>query len=203
MLKLKNTFLAVFAALVLFAGCSAVNAGGPTAGSPAPNFTASDNNGKCHSLSDFKGKFVVLEWYNPECPFVKAHYDNGAMQKLQKAYTQKGVVWLLVNSSADGKQGHLTKATANPTLKAKGANATALLFDHDGKIGKLYGAKTTPHMYVIDPRGNLIYSGAIDDAQSDKKGVNYVQAALDAAMGGKPVAVATTRSYGCSVKYAD
>jgi peroxiredoxin len=176
-------------------------------GKPAPNFKLMDYQGKLHQLSDFKGKVVVLEWYNPECPFVVGHYKTGNMQKLQQTYTEKGVVWLLINSSAEGKQGHLTKETAPGVLKENGVKATNLLFDHDGTVGKLYGAKTTPHMYIIDKDGILVYNGAIDDDNSTKGGanakVNYVAKALDEILSVKPVSTPTTKPYGCSVKYAN
>ena len=176
-------------------------------GKAAPGFTLNDSNGKSHSLSDLKGKFVVLEWINPGCPFVKKHYESNNMQELQKKYTDKGVVWLTVNSSAAGKQGHLTAEDANKEIKAKNAHMTALLLDHDGKVGKAYNAKTTPHMYVINAEGVLVYAGAIDDNNSSDKedaktAKNYVAAALDQAMAGKPVETASTDAYGCGIKYA-
>ncbi|MFN3385670.1 MAG: redoxin domain-containing protein [Candidatus Thermochlorobacter sp.] len=176
-------------------------------GKPAPDFKLMDYQGKMHQLSDFKGKIVVLEWYNPECPFVVGHYKTGNMQKLQQTYTEKGVSWLLINSSAKGKQGHLTKETAPGVLKENNVKATNLLFDHDGTVGRLYEAKTTPHMYIIDKNGILVYNGAIDDDNSTKGGanakVNYVAKALDEVLAGKPISTATTKPYGCSVKYAD
>lgn len=175
-------------------------------GKPAPPFALTDTSGKSHSLASYKGKFVVLEWINFGCPFVAKHYDSGNMQKLQKAYTGKGVVWLSINSSAPGKQGNMPPDQVNNRLTEKGAAPSAYLLDSDGKVGRTYGAKTTPAMYIIDTTGVLIYAGAIDDkASTDRADVasakNYVQAALDQAMAGKPVAIAGTRSYGCSVKY--
>lgn len=179
----------------------------PEIGKPAPKFSLKGADGKEYSLSDFKGKFVVLEWYNPDCPFVKKHYNSDNMQALQKKYTEKGVVWLVINSSAKGKQGHCPPDLANKLIKKKGMAATAFLLDHDGKVGKMYGARTTPHMYIIDKEGVLIYAGAIDDKPStnpdDIKGSkNYVVAALDEALAGKSVTVNATKPYGCSVKYA-
>lgn len=176
-------------------------------GKQAPDFTASDFEGKEHKLSDFKGKYVVLEWLNPSCPFVKKHYKSGNMQELQKKYTDKGVVWLTVNSSAEGKQGHLDAAAAKAEKAEKEAHMTTILLDHDGKVGKAYGAKVTPHMFVIDPKGMLIYAGAIDDnnsadAEDAKTAKNYVSAALEESMSGKAVTVATSDAYGCGVKYA-
>lgn len=172
----------------------------------APNFTLTDTNGQKHSLSDYKGKYVVLEWFNPECPFVKKHYKGGNMQILQKEYTARGVVWLVINSSARGKQGSFTPQGFNKFMTDKSASPSAVLLDTDGKVGHLYGAKTTPQMFVVNPQGVLIYQGAIDDVPSTDaadvaRAKNYVRAAIDAAMEGKPVSVATTKSYGCSVKY--
>ncbi|RMD92723.1 MAG: thioredoxin family protein [Calditrichaeota bacterium] len=180
----------------------------PQIGKPAPDFTLVDSHGKKHSLSDYKGKFVVLEWFNPDCPFVRKHYNSGNMQKLQKQYTKKGVIWLTINSSAPGKQGHCTPKIANKIIKKKEMACTAFLLDHDGKVGRMYGAKTTPHMYIINPNGILIYKGAIDDKPSTniediKKAKNYVVMALEAAMKGKKVPVSATKPYGCSVKYKD
>lgn len=175
-------------------------------GQAAPDFTLTDVGGEAVSLSDFDGKYRVLEWTNHECPFVVKHYGSGNMQKLQKAYTEKDVVWITVCSSAHGKQGHYEPAEWVDLLEEKGSAATATLLDSDGKVGKLYGAKTTPHMYIIDPKGILIYQGAIDsvastDAEDIGGATNYVQQALDEAMAGKPVSEPSTKAYGCSVKY--
>ncbi|RMH69040.1 MAG: thioredoxin family protein [Gemmatimonadetes bacterium] len=173
---------------------------------PAPDFTLTDATGKTYSLSDFKGKYVVLEWVNFGCPFVRKHYDTNNMQQLQKTYTEKGVVWLAICSSAKGKQGYYSGDELTKQLKKEKFAGTAYLIDEDGTVGKLYSAKTTPHMYVIDPDGNLIYMGAIDSMPSAKKedvksATNYVAAALDAAMEGMPVETKATKAYGCSVKY--
>jgi peroxiredoxin len=175
-------------------------------GKAAPAFSLTDMDGKTVKLSDFKGKFVVLEWVNFDCPFVRKHYGSENMQKLQKTYTGKDVVWITICSSAPGKQGHLTAAEAKEATAERGASPTEFLLDPKGVTGKAYGAKTTPHMYVIDPKGKLLYNGAIDDTPSTKvadvpTSKNYVVAALDAAMAGKPVENATTKPYGCSVKY--
>lgn len=175
-------------------------------GKAAPNFTLTDTNGKTHSLSEFKGKTVVLEWLNHDCPYVVKHYDGKNMQSLQKTYTDKGVVWLSINSSADGKQGNFPPEKANALTKEKGAHPTAVLLDAKGDVGKLYGAKTTPQMFVINPEGILAYNGAIDDKpttdQDDLKGAkNYVASALDEITAGKAVSVASSKPYGCGVKY--
>ncbi len=178
-----------------------------TVGQAAPDFKLKDVTGAERSLSEFKGKFVVLEWFNHDCPFVVKHYQSGNMQALQKSYTQKDVVWLSINSSAEGKEGNYPAAEHAQMMESKGGVPTAILLDPDGIVGKLYAAKTTPHMYVINPEGNLIYQGAIDDKSSfDVADVavakNYVKAALDEAMAGNPVSEPSTKSYGCSVKYA-
>lgn len=175
-------------------------------GEPAPDFTLTDIHGAAQALSSFKGKTVVLEWTNYQCPFVVKHYGSGNMQNLQKSYTGQGVIWLSINSSAEGKQGHFTPEKWKAELAGNKAAPTAVLLDPDGKVGKTYGAQTTPHMYIIDPQGNLIYEGAIDDKASTEAGdiassKNYVQAALDESLAGKPVSVSSTKAYGCSVKY--
>ena len=175
---------------------------------PAPDFTATDSHGQTHSLDQYKGKYVVLEWHNQGCPFTRKHYESGNMQSLQKEWTEKGVVWFTVISSAPGTQGYVTASQENDYLAKMHAAPTAALLDPDGKLGRLYAAKTTPDMYVIDPNGKLIYSGAIDNRptpdQSDIQGAdNYVNDALTAAMSGRPVAMPYTRAYGCSVKYRD
>lgn len=174
--------------------------------SPAPDFTLTDTNGAEHRLSDFKGKYIVLEWLNPDCPFVVKHYGGGNMQQLQKNYTEKGVIWLSINSSAPGKQGHYAPSELNDWAKRSNVAATAILLDGSGQVGQLYGAKTTPHMFIINPEGVLIYQGAIDSINSADPAVisnaqNYVRSALDEAMSGKPVTVPATKAYGCSVKY--
>ncbi|HYY29088.1 MAG TPA: thioredoxin family protein [Chthoniobacterales bacterium] len=176
-------------------------------GKPAPNFTLPDTNGKAHSLADLKGKYVVLEWYQPDCPFVRKHYRSGNMQALQKEYTAKGVVWLSIDSSAPGEQGNYPADKLNKFAARDGAARTALLLDPAGNVGKLYGAQTTPDMYIVDPSGNVVYKGAIDNKRSTdledvKTATNYVKSALDALLSGKPVSTNSTRPYGCSVKYA-
>jgi len=196
--------LAVAAAALATAGPAVAQA---VVGQPAPAFTLTDSNGRAHSLADFKGKVVVLEWWNHECPFVAKHYGSGNMQKLQKEWTAKGVVWLTVSSSAPGKQGHVDAAKANALMKDKAGAPSAVLLDHDGKVGKAYGAKTTPHMYVIDAKGVLVYAGGIDDKPStDQADIatarNHVAAALAEVTAGRPVSVATSQPYGCGVKYA-
>jgi hypothetical protein len=175
-------------------------------GDPAPDFSLTDLGGQTHSLSQYKGKYVVLEWNNPGCPFVLAHYDSGNMPKLQQEERAKGVVWLTINSSAAGRQGDLPPDQLKKFLSDKHADPTAYLRDPDGAVGHLYDAKTTPDMYVINPEGKLIYDGAIDNANPPSPDnipgpTDYVRAALDESMAGKPVTVATTRPYGCSVKY--
>jgi peroxiredoxin len=176
-------------------------------GKEAPDFVLTDTNGKTHHLSDYKGKYIVLEWYQPDCPFVRKHYNSGNMQALQKEYVAKGVVWLSIDSSAAGQEGNYPSTELNQIAAKNGAARTALLLDADGKVGHLYGAKTTPDMYIINPQGVLVYQGAIDDKPSTdltdvKAAKNYVKSALNAVMGGQTVATASTRPYGCSVKYA-
>ena len=175
-------------------------------GQPAPDFTITDTRGHTRSLAELKGKFVVLEWFNYDCPFTKKHYDTGNMQRLQLTYTVRGVVWFSIDSSAPGKQGHLSAKEANRLSAKKHVHATAILLDPDGKVGRLYGAKTTPHMFIVNPDGKLLYTGAIDDKRSVdpadvKTAKNYVQTALDEALVGKPVSTPETQSYGCSIKY--
>ncbi|WP_380878565.1 thioredoxin family protein [Sphingomonas sp. DBB INV C78] len=178
-----------------------------TVGQPAPDFIAADADGKPVKLSSFKGKTVVLEWNNPGCPFVQKHYESGNMQKTQAAAHGQGVVWLTINSGAPGKQGHMTGAEAQAFEKKEKAHATAYLLDPKGVVGKLYDAKTTPQMFVINPAGTLVYAGAIDDKPTadvaDIAGArNHVLAALADVKAGKPVSVATSKPYGCAVKYA-
>ncbi|TDR47691.1 peroxiredoxin [Tahibacter aquaticus] len=175
-------------------------------GEAAPAFSVSDSNGKPRSLAEFKGKTVVLEWTNAECPFVKKHYGSGNMQAQQKEATAAGVVWLSINSGAPGKQGAVSGADADSIVKAGNAGPTAYLLDPEGTVGKTYGAKTTPHMYVIDGQGVLRYMGGIDSIQSDDtadipKATQYVKQALAELASGKPVSVPVSQPYGCSVKY--
>jgi peroxiredoxin len=177
-------------------------------GDAAPAFTATDSHGQAQSLDKYRGKFVVLEWHNQGCPYTRKHYQSGNMQELQHEWTARGVAWFTVISSAPGQQGYMTPDQENAYVAEKRAAPTAVLLDPDGKLGRLYGAKTTPHMFVIDSQGKLVYEGAIDDRPTpdvdDVKGAdNYVNDALSAAMAGKPVAKPFTRSYGCSVKYRD
>jgi peroxiredoxin len=177
-------------------------------GAPAPDFTARDSNGHTQTLAQYRGKFVVLEWHNQGCPYTRKHYESGNMQALQKQWTGKGVVWFTVISSAPGEQGYVTSFDENEYLQRMHANPTAALLDPDAKLARLYNAKTTPEMYVIDPAGNLIYAGAIDNRPTpdmgDIRGAdNYVSDALTEAMQGKPVATEYTRPYGCAVKYRE
>lgn len=175
-------------------------------GAQAPDFTLTDTTGTAHSLSDFEGKFVVLEWTNHECPFVVKHYSKSDMQALQKEMTDDGVVWLQIISSAEGKQGYLTPEEGEAIRKDKGMHSTAMLLDTSGEVGRSYDARTTPHMYLIDPSGVLVYQGAIDSIQSTRqsdvaKATNYLKAAHQSVLAGQPVKDATTTPYGCSVKY--
>jgi hypothetical protein len=177
-------------------------------GDRAPDFIATDSNGKVHKLSEYAGKYVVLEWHNRGCPYTAKHYDSGNMQRLQHEWTGRGVIWLTVISSAPGKQGYVTASDENAFLKQWNAAPTAVLLDPTGSLGHVYDAKTTPQMFIISPDGTLIYNGAIDDRATTDAGdingaKNYVSLALGEAMAGKPVSNPSTRPYGCSVKYPD
>jgi len=179
-----------------------------TVGEPAPNFTLTGGDGKTHALADYKGKFVVLEWTNPNCPFVHKFYDSGSMQKFQKDETSKGVVWLRINSSAQGHDGYQVASDIAAYEKENHVASSVTLMDPSGTVGHTYGATNTPQMFVIDKKGILIYAGGIDDTPSFDaadipKAKNYVVAALSEAMAGKSVSVPTARPYGCSVKYAN
>jgi peroxiredoxin len=199
---MKNKFIIIFVLLLgvtVFSQQARLN-------ETAPDFKLKDSNGKEHSLSDFKGKIVVLEWINFECPFVKKHYDSKNMQSLQEKYTAKGVIWLAICSSAPGKQGNFSSEEINKRSKDHNTKFTAYLIDEDGKVGKMYGAKTTPHMFIIDKDGKLVYAGGIDDKASTdvedvKTAKNYVSAALDELLNGKQVTTQSSTPYGCSVKY--
>ncbi|MCE7887507.1 MAG: thioredoxin family protein [Alphaproteobacteria bacterium PRO2] len=202
-----NRFLATITATAILAFAAPAIAA-PTVGQPAPDFSATDVNGKAVKLSDLKGKIVVLEWTNNECPYVKKHYGSGNMQKTQKEAAAKGVEWITVNSSAPGRQGHVSAEEAKKIMTDAGGAPSAEILDEDGKIGKAYDAKTTPHMFVIDKEGTLVYAGAIDDNPSPKPedaaaAKNYVLAALSDIEAGKPVETPTSQPYGCAVKYAD
>jgi peroxiredoxin len=197
--------IAAFACILLLGLVSKGHAAA-TIGKAAPPIELRDSNGKSVRLDAFKGKYVVLEWVNFQCPFVRKHYGSGNMQKLQKKYTDEGVVWLSICSSAPGKQGHVTGSEAKALVEEKGAAPSRFLLDPRGKVGKSYGAKTTPHMFVIDPKGTVVYNGAIDDKPSTNQAdiataKNYLTAALDASMSGEKVEVAASQPYGCSVKY--
>ncbi len=190
--------------VALACGITALGAG--KVGEAAPDFTARDVNGKTHRLSDYRGKIVVLEAYNLDCPFCANHYRSGSMQALQAAVTGKGGIWLMVNSSAPGAPGHRSAEAARTEFSAQGAKATAWIDDKDGALGKLYGMATTPHMFVINAQGTLVYQGAIDDRPSSsgdpRTARNYVKQTVEALMAGKPVPVGETKPYGCGIKYA-
>jgi peroxiredoxin len=196
------------AALALAAAVAASPAlGSATVGQPAPAFTAVDATGKTVSLADFKGKHVVLEWVNPGCPYVVKHYDSGNMQGTQREATAKGVVWLSVNSTAMDAGDYRKPADMAAWMQKHNAAATSTLMDADGKVGRAYGARTTPHMYIIDPAGKLVYAGAIDSIPSARQAdiataTNHVKVALAETLAGKPVSTPVTRPYGCSVKYS-
>lgn len=198
---LKGTLFASLLALPALALAVA------TPGEPAPDFSETDAKGDTHTLSDYEGEWLVLEWFNKDCPYVRKHYGSDNMQSLQEKYTEKGVNWLTVISSAEGKQGYLEPDEAQKEADAHNLNASApFLLDPNGDMGRAYGAKTTPHMYIINPDGEVVYAGAIDDNDSANPAVipdshNYVAAALDQAMNGKPVETASSQAYGCSVKY--
>ena len=206
-MKMFFTLAATFVAASFALGSPAF-AASATLGQPVPDFTLQGADGKSHSLSDYKGKFVVLEWTNPQCPFVHKFYDSGTMQKLQKEETAKGVVWLRVNSGAPGNEGAQTPAEAAAYEKSHGTASTETLLDPTGQVGHEFGATNTPQMFVISKDGTLLYAGGIDDKPSTDPGdiataKNYVTAALDEAMAGKSVTTASARPYGCSVKYSE
>ena len=178
-----------------------------TVGQPAPDFTATDTSGTTVKLSDYKGKHVVLEWTNPGCPFVVKHYGSGNMQALQKEFTAKGVVWLAVNSTETGSSDYKKPADLAGWMAAQKGTPTATLMDEKGTVGKTYAARTTPHMYIVDPKGTLVYAGGIDSIPSANpkdiaKATNYVKQGLNEALAGKSISAASTKPYGCSVKYA-
>lgn len=199
---MKHLMLA--SALWMAAGVATAAA---SVGQPAPDFKALDTSGKPVSLADFKGKHVVLEWVNPGCPYVVKHYGSANMPDTQKEATAKGVVWLAVNSTATEHSDYRAPADLAKWMQSQKAATTATLMDADGKIGRAYGARTTPHMYIIDPKGTLVYAGGIDNKPTANPAdvaaaTNHVKVALGEALAGKPISMANTRPYGCSVKYA-
>ena len=199
---MKNLLTASVLALASVAACAAA-----TVGQPAPTFSVVDTAGKAVNLADFKGRHVVLEWVNPECPFVMKHYGSANMQGTQKAAAAKGVVWLAVNSTAADHSEYKSPAVLAQWMQAQKAAASATLMDADGRIGRAYGARTTPHMYIIDPQGKLVYAGGIDNKPSTNPAdipgaTNHVKVALAESVAGKAVSQATTRPYGCSIKYS-
>ena len=204
---MKIRTLVKLSTVVLFAGLLCVErAKALDIGQAAPTFSLENADGKKISLDDYETKTVVLEWFNDDCPFVKKHYEEGAMQELQKEYAKKGIVWLTITSTAPDHSNYLTPEKAKSVIKDWKIEDAQLLLDPKGTAGKLYGAKTTPHMFIID-KGKLVYQGAIDDAadtDSDpRKGKNFVKTALDELQASKPVTTTSTKSYGCSIKYAD
>jgi peroxiredoxin len=201
----RRTFSGALALAPLAGALPVLAQASAVVGQPAPDFSAVDTAGKTHKLSDFKGKLVVLEWTNPGCPFVQKHY-SGNMQALQKEFTGKGVVWLAINSTDTESADYQAPAKLAGWMKEKGSAPTATLMDEPGKIGQLYGAKTTPHMYIVDAQGRLVYAGGIDSIPSARvddirTATNYLRQGLNESLAGKPVSTASTRPYGCSVKY--
>jgi AhpC/TSA family len=198
----RNLFCCLALATLLAGLCY-----GQKVGAPAPDFKPTDSNGRMRQLSEYRGKYVVLEWHNNGCPFTRKHYESGNMQRLQKEWTSQGVIWFTVISSAAGQQGYVTAEQENEYLKRMNAVPTAALLDPQGDVGRLYAAKTTPHMFIVNSDGVLIYDGAIDSKSTTDQGdiataTNYVSQALGEAMAGKAVSTPTSRPYGCSVKYA-
>jgi hypothetical protein len=192
--------------LLLLLGMPAMVMADAVPGKPAPPFEVKDARGQVQKLSDYQGKWLVLEWFNKDCPYVKKHYGSGNMQGLQQRYVTQGVAWLSVISSAPGKQGYVEPAEALDTVKTTKSAASQVLLDPSGTMGKAYGAKTTPHMFIIDPMGTVVYAGGIDDNASANPAViptskNYVSTALDAALAGQKVVTASARPYGCHVQY--
>jgi peroxiredoxin len=201
----RRHFTLAAAAAVLAAGAATAQGSGPVLGQPAPNFSAIDADGKTRSLSQYRGKTVVLEWTNADCPYVKKHY-SGNMQAQQREATRDGVVWLSIVSSAPGQQGHVTGAQAKALTASRNAAPTAVLLDPEGRVGRLYGAKTTPHMFVINAQGRLVYAGGVDDVPTNKvedlpRAKQLVRLALADVKAGRTVATPASRPYGCAVKY--
>ena len=202
---MKRRSLLAMAATMLGLSATAVRAT-PSVGQPAPAFSLTDTAGKTVQLADFRGRHVVLEWINPGCPYVRKHYSSANMQGTQKDVTAQGVVWLAINSTENASTDYLAPAQMGRWMQGQQATATHTLMDEDGTVGKAYGARTTPHMYIVDPAGKLIYAGGIDSVPSSrvddiKTAVNYVKQGVREALAGQPIRAATTRPYGCSIKY--
>ena len=202
---MKRRSLLAMAATMLGLSATAVRAA-PSVGQPAPAFSLTDTAGKTVQLADFRGRHVVLEWVNPGCPYVRKHYSSANMQGTQKDVTAQGVVWLAINSTENASIDYLAPAQMGRWMQSQQATATHTLMDEDGTVGKAYGARTTPHMYIVDPAGKLIYAGGIDSVPSSrvddiKTAVNYVKQGVREALAGQPIRAATTRPYGCSIKY--
>jgi thioredoxin-related protein len=198
---LRRTLLALSALACLPAALAT-----PAVGQAAPDFTLKDTAGQTVKLSDYRGKYVVLEWTNPGCPYVRKHYNSGNMPDTQRDAVTKGAVWLSINSTAKDNGEYYEPARMAAWMKERKAQPTAMLLDEEGTAGRAYGARTTPHMYIVDPQGKLVYAGGIDSIPSSnpddiKKAVNYVKQGLGEALAGKPISQAVTRAYGCSVKY--
>jgi hypothetical protein len=206
---MKSLIRLLFAGAAAFAVLGVTRAATAQVGQAAPDFTLTDISGQRHSLSEFKGKTVVLEWVNPECPFVMKHYDQtGNIPKTQKAATSDGVIWLQINSGHPGAQGDYDAAQVAAWQKRNQVASTAYFRDQDGRVGKLYDARTTPHLFIIDSAGTLVYAGGIDSIRSSRpadinKATNYVNAALGDLKAGRPVRTKNSQPYGCSVKYGD
>ncbi len=203
-MMLRRTLLALAALPALAAALAAQAA--PSVGQPAPDFTLKDAGGKPVKLSDFRGKHVVLEWTNPGCPYVQKHYNSGNMPATQKEAVAKGVVWLSINSTEASSDEYMAPAKLVAWQKERKSQPTAVLLDEEGTVGKSFGARTTPHMYIINPQGQLVYAGGIDSIPSSnpqdiKKAVNYVRQGLNEALAGKAITAAVTRPYGCTIKY--
>jgi peroxiredoxin len=206
MKKITTLSILLIALIALLNMTTETDRAGAVVGERAPDFSVVDAYGNTHSLSDFEGKYVILEWLNHDCPFVRKHYDGNNMQQLQKKYTEQGVVWLSVISSAPGKQGYLEPAAVERITKEKNASPTAVLLDTDGTMGRAYDARVTPHMYIINPDGVLEYNGAIDNRPTprpqDLEGArNYLSEAMEALKNGGEVKVRTNTPYGCAVRY--
>ena len=202
MLYRRSAVLAILCALAL----AVLSEAAPKIGQPAPDFTSTDSQGVKHTLGAYRGKIVILEWTNHQCPFVGKHYNTGNIQALQKYATDTNMVWLSVISSAPGEQGYVSSAEANALTAKRQASPTAVLLDTTGVVGRLYDARTTPHMYIIDAQGTLVYMGGIDDKPSTQPAdiqtaKNYVRVALGEVLSAKPVSTPVTRPYGCTVKY--